>query len=391
MKIEEQWREFFENNPTMYFVVEATGRIMALNASGADQLGYRAEELAGRPVLNLFYDADREAIQRDISLCFAQPGRAKSWEARKVRKDGQVRWVRETAKAVSRPSGPIILIACEDITEHKQLEAEKERLESQLRQSQKMEAIGMFAGGIAHDFNNILGAILGYGELAKKATPEGSVERRYINNVMQAGGRGKSLVERILAFSRSGVGDRGPINVQTVIEEALELLAASLEPRVRLETRLEGGDAAIIGDGTQLQQVVMNLCTNALQAMENGGVLGVALDCVHVEQVCWLSHGNLTPDVYVRLRVWDTGSGITPDVLDRMFDPYFTTKGTGEGTGLGLSLVHGIVMDLGGAIDVRTSLGRGTAFTIWLPIAGEIPVASVKAAAEVPRGRGQSA
>src|SRR5207253_3375420 len=163
-----------------------------------------------------------------------------------------------------------------DITARKNAEAEKERLENQLRQSQKMEAMGTLAGGIAHDFNNILGAILGYGELAQKAAPEGSGLRRYVDNVMQAGGRAKALVERILAFSRSGVGERGPINVQAVIAETLELLAASLPPGVSLTKCLETGYAAIVGDATQLHQVAMYLCSNALLAMKIGGALGIS-------------------------------------------------------------------------------------------------------------------
>jgi PAS domain S-box-containing protein len=387
---EQQWRDVFENNPTMYFMVGAAGRIMAVNPFGAEQLGYRVDELTGRPLLMLFHEPDREAVQKRFATCLAELSRARSWETRKVRKDGKVLWVRETAKAVPRADGPIVLIACEDVTERKQIEADKERLEAQLRQSQKMEAMGALAGGIAHDFNNILAAILGYGELAEKAAPMGSVVRRYVDNMMNAGGRGKSLVERILAFSRSGVGDRGPINVQAVIEEALELLGASLAPGVRLEKRLEAGNAAVIGDATQLHQVAMNLCTNALQAMENGGVLEVVLDCADVGQRCRLSRGDLAAGVYVRLCVSDTGTGIPPYVLDRMFDPFFTTKGAGEGTGLGLSLVHGIVMDLGGTIDVRTNLGGGTTFTIWLPVGGEATVPSTEIATEVPRGQGES-
>jgi nitrogen-specific signal transduction histidine kinase len=277
-----------------------------------------------------------------------------------------------------------------DVTARKNAEAEKERLETQLRQSQRLEAMGTLAGGIAHDFNNILGAILGYGELAQKAAAEGSAIRRYLDNVMHAGGRAKALVERILAFSRSGVGERGAVNVQSVIEETLELLAASLAPGVRLERHLDAGDAAIIGDATQLHQVAMNLCTNALQAMENGGVLMVTLDRAAVAQASTLSHGTLPRGAYVRLSVSDTGSGIPAQVLDRIFDPFFTTKGVGEGTGLGLSLVHGIVADLGGAIDVRTAVGRGTTFTIWLPIAGESAVRSAEVTAELPRGHGQT-
>ena len=302
-------------------------------------------------------------------------GRTDHYEAEyRVRHpDGEWHWLQARGRCTRDASGKVqrFVGSAIDITARKNAEAEKDRLEVQLRQSQKLEAMGTLAGGIAHDFNNILGAILGYGELAQKAAPEGGAVRRYLDNVMHAGGRAKALVERILAFSRSGVGERGPINVQAVIEETLELLAASLAPGVRLEKRLEAGDAAIIGDATQLHQVAMNLCTNALQAMEHGGVLEVTLDRADVAQNRRLSHGSLAPGAYVRLCVSDTGSGIPPRVLDRMFDPFFTTKGVGEGTGLGLSLVHGIVADLGGAIDVRTAVGRGTTFTIWLPIAGE--------------------
>jgi CheY-like chemotaxis protein len=186
------------------------------------------------------------------------------------------------------------------------------------------------------------------------------------------------------------VGERSAVNVQAVIEETVELLAASLPPGVRLEKRLEAGGAAVIGDATQLHQVAMNLCTNALQAMENGGVLEVVLDRAQVTQDRALSHGNLVMGTYVRLCVSDTGGGIPSHVLDRMFDPFFTTKGVGQGTGLGLSLVHGIVADLGGTIDVRTTVGQGTTFTTWLPIAGEASAPSAKVDDALPRGHGQT-
>jgi CheY-like chemotaxis protein len=251
--------------------------------------------------------------------------------------------------------------------------------------------MGTLAGGIAHDFNNILGAILGYGELAQQAVSTGSDVRRYIDNVMNAGGRAKSLVDRILAFSRSGTSERSLINVQTVIEETLELLAAaSLAPGVRLEKRLDAGGAAIVGDATQLHQVAMNLCTNAVQAMESGGLLAVTLNRLDVAQYRRVSHGTLAPGAYVRLTVSDTGSGIPPGVLDRMFDPFFTTKDPGKGTGLGLSLVHGIVADLGGAIDVCTTIGCGTTFTVWMPAAGETLAPAAELTIDLPHGRGQT-
>jgi len=333
--------------------------------------------------------AGREAAERDHF-----EGRTDRYETEyRVRHpDGEWHWLQVRGRCMRDASGKVHRFAGStiDITARKNAEAEKERLETQLRQSQKLEAMGTLAGGIAHDFNNILGAILGYGELAQKATVEGSVVRRYLDNVMHAGGRAKALVERILAFSRSGVGERGPINVQAVIEETLELLAASLPPGTRLAKRLGAGGAAIVGDATQLHQVAMNLCTNALQAMKEGGVLEVVLDRVDVTHDRRVSHGNLVVSPYVRLCVSDTGSGIPPQVLDRMFDPFFTTKGVGEGTGLGLSLVHGIVADLGGAIDVRTSVGQGTTFTVWLPIVGEATAPSTADARELPHGDGQT-
>jgi CheY-like chemotaxis protein len=237
-------------------------------------------------------------------------------------------------------------------------------------QASKLEAMGTLAGGIAHDFNNILGAILGYGELAQSAAPTGSAMRRYVDNMMSAGQRAKSLVARILAFSRSGLGQRLPVHVQSVVEEALDLLSASLPNNVRLERSLEADDAAVIGDPTQIHQVVLNLCTNAVQAMKSGGVLAVRLELVSLQAPITLVTSGLAAGEYVRLDVSDTGSGIEADVRDRIFDPFFTTKGVGVGTGLGLSLVHGIATDLGGGVDVRSELDRGTTFSVYLPCCG---------------------
>jgi PAS domain S-box-containing protein len=311
-------------------------------------------------------------------------------EYRAHQPDGQWRWLRARGRCLRWQTGePYRFVgSVVDITAEKQAQIDKENLEAQLRQSQKMEAIGTLAGGIAHDFNNILGAILGYGEMAHRQTADGSALRRYLGNVLNAAERAKSLVDRILGFSRSGLGERVPVHVQAITEETLELLAASLPAGVRLERRLLAGDAAVIGDATQLHQVVMNLCTNALHAMEHGGVLNVVLERVDLSEPRTLSRGTLRPGPHLRLTVSDTGSGIPPEVFERMFDPFFTTKGVGEGTGLGLSLVHGIVADLGGAIQVSTEAGSGTTFEIWLPIAGEVRDASAQQARELPRGQG---
>jgi predicted ATPase/signal transduction histidine kinase/CheY-like chemotaxis protein len=268
-------------------------------------------------------------------------------------------------------------------------EQEREEMQRQLQQAAKMEALGRLAGGIAHDFNNILGAIIGYGELAQGNQPEGSAARHQLDQVMHAGTRGKELVDRILAFSRSGMAERAPIRPQSVVEETLELLAASLPAAVSLDTRLDALDTAVVGDATQLHQVFMNLCTNALQAMKGGGVLTVLLERAAVDERRLLSHGTLSAGRYVRLSVGDTGTGIPPAVLERMFDPFFTTKRVGDGTGLGLALVHGIVADFGGVIDVATQLGVGTTFTIWLPAASQLPTPLAEPVTDLPRGNGE--
>jgi signal transduction histidine kinase len=240
-------------------------------------------------------------------------------------------------------------------------------------QSQKLEALGCMASGIAHDFNNILGAILGYGELAQQYWPEDAASRRYIDNLMRAAERGRLLVDRVLAFSRSELGERVPVRIQGVVEEALELLEPSLPAEMRLEKSLTSGNTSVIGDATRLHQVAMNLCTNAIKAMESGGTLRVTLENTTVTEPCSFTRGRIYPGPYVLLTVCDTGTGIPPAVLDRVFDPFFTTREVGEGTGLGLSLVDGVVHDMRGAIDVSTRLGQGTAFSVWLPAGRDAP------------------
>jgi PAS domain S-box-containing protein len=306
--------------------------------------------------------------------------------------DGEWHWLHARGRCLVDSEGkPYRFVGSAiDVTVQKTGQIVKEQLETQLRQSQKMEAIGTLAGGIAHDFNNILGAILGYGELALQHCASKSELRRYLDNIMHATERAKLLVERILGFSRSGLGDRVPVNVESVVIETLELLQASLPTGIRLQTRIDAANAAVIGDATYLHQVVMNLCTNAVQAMESAGLLSVVLDRAEVSDPRTLSRGSLAPGPYVRLIVSDTGAGIPAAVLDRMFDPFFTTKEVGEGTGLGLSLVHGIVTDLGGAIDVITTAGVGTRFEIWLPVTGETAIPPVEALGTLPRGHGET-
>jgi predicted ATPase/signal transduction histidine kinase/ActR/RegA family two-component response regulator len=313
-------------------------------------------------------------------------------EYRLLMPDGTVKYLRSLGgKAGAGFTGELTFIGTiMDVTEHKRAEEALQRSEQRLRQAEKMEEIGRLAGGIAHDFNNILGLILGYSELAQNNLDEGGAARRHVDQVMQAGARGKGLVERILTFSPSGAGERVAVHVQSVVEETLELLTASLPAHVRLDTELDADDTAVMGDATQFHQVAMNLCTNALQAMEDGGVLTVLLDRVAVPERRALSHGTLFAGPHVRLSVRDTGSGIPLVVFERMFDPFFTTKGVGDGTGLGLSMVQGFVADFGGAIDVTSQAGVGTTFTVWLPAAGETTRLVAEPPKKPPYGNGET-
>jgi len=251
------------------------------------------------------------------------------------------------------------------------------------------ESLGAVAGAIAHDFNNILGAILGYGELAQNAACVGDPMRRYVDNIMIAGRRAKSLVERLLAFASGGPGKRIAVNAQSVVAEALDLISGSLPAGVRLHSELRAGDAAVMGDPTQIHRAVMNLCMNAIQAMKSGGALTVSLELLTLADSRAFATAMLSAGEYIRLLVRDSGIGIEPDVLERIFEPFFTTKEAGAGTGLGLWVVQGIVSDLGGAVDVESEPGRGSVFTVLLPRQGRASQASL-AFEELPRGSGQT-
>jgi CheY-like chemotaxis protein len=214
--------------------------------------------------------------------------------------------------------------------------------------------------------------------------------RRYADNIMSAGLRAKSLVERILAFSRCGAAPRAPVHVQSVVAETLELLSASLQDDIQLERTLAAEDAAVMGDATQIHQVVLNLCTNAAHAMKRGGgTLSVRLELVQLDAPRAVLTNTLEPGPYVRLDVHDTGAGIDPEVQTRIFDPFFTTKGVGVGTGLGLSLVHGIVTDLGGGVDMASAMNRGTTFSVYLPHCSQPHLESYDVES-APRGNGET-
>ncbi len=241
------------------------------------------------------------------------------------------------------------------------------RLEKQLIQAQKMEALGTLAGGIAHDFNNILSIVIGYADLALLESTDVHKMKRYMQDVRKAACRAKELVDQILAFSRQGEHERRPISIGTVAEETLKLLRASLPSSIEIQQRIVS-ESMVLADSTQMRQVIMNLCANAGHAMrEHGGTLEVSVTDVELDQEFVVRHPAVFPGPYVRLSVCDTGHGMDPATLERVFDPYFTTKGPGEGTGLGLAVVHGIVEGHGGMVTVYSEPGVGTSFHVYLP------------------------
>ena len=237
----------------------------------------------------------------------------------------------------------------------KRREMEKAQLEEHLRHAQKMEAIGTLAGGIAHDFNNILGAIMGYTELALFSAPEGSSLRRYLDELLKASNRAKDLVNQILTFSRQREKERKPVRLAGIVEETLKMLRASLPSTIEIRQHLQEDLGPVLCDPTQIHQVVMNLCTNARHAMRaKGGVLEISLSTMEIDAKRATRHLEMKAGRYQKLSVSDTGHGMDRAVLERIFDPFFTTKGPGEGTGMGLAVVHGIVRDHGGLLTVRS-------------------------------------
>ena len=367
------------------FISARMKQIFGLAPEG--QMSRHAEYVARAP----FHPDDRERVLANFQALLAGDCERYDIEYRILPRSGETRWVRSRAKAFRDERGVTMRVSgsLTDITDRKAAEDELRRLEWQLRQAQRLEAMGTLAGGIAHDFNNILGAILGYGEMALRDTPEASRLRRDLESIMTAGERGRALVERILAFSRSSARERVAVHVERVVREALDQLAARLPSGVSIAPRLCADRAAVLGDPTQVHQVLMNLATNAVQAMAAGGTLCVRLEPVRVDAPRVATTGPVETGDYVLLEVADSGTGMPPEVMDRIFDPFFTTKEVGVGTGLGLSLVHGIVTELGGAIDVASTVGEGSAFTVYLPHAGDAADDQEREEADAPRGNGE--
>jgi PAS domain S-box-containing protein len=353
-------------------------------------LGYTMPDLQRREVMDLIHPDFRDAALKLRAELLRSPGKVSVDDVRVRHKDGSYRWIELTrSNLLHEPSVRAVVFNFRDITERKQAQAESARLESRLRQAEKLEAVGRLAGGIAHDFNNILGGILGYAEMLAENAPPGSPLKRYADNVLTGATRASGLVEQILSYSRSQRGKRIPVDFGHIVAETLELVRGSLPSGIRLESEFPSSPIYVVGDPTQLHQVTMNLCTNACHAMGESGTLRVRLEPAEVSAERTLQHTTLQAGSYVRLTIEDTGSGMDEATLARIFEPFFTTKEVGKGTGLGLALVYGIVTDSAGAIDVTSAPGRGSSFAIYLPRVESVAVVEDAAEGPIARGNGE--
>jgi PAS domain S-box-containing protein len=361
---EKRFATIFSANPApMAMARIGDGVLVDVNQAWQETTGYTKEQALGRTPfdLNLWVDPEqRKKLLETITM----EGKARS-EVQLRHRCGDVRDLLFAAERMHLDGSDYMLSMALDISERKQAETQRIEMQDRLNRLQKMESLGNLAGGIAHDFNNILSAILGYTELALDDAGKGTTLEQSLREIFSAGIRARDLVKQILAFARKTDEKRSPLQPRAVVKEVLAFIRSTIPSTIDIQQAIESR-AVVIGNATQIHQVLMNLCTNATHAMEDtGGVMRVSLeDAVIGNEDAAM---GVRPGSYVKITVSDTGTGIAPDIQSAIFEPYFTTKGPGEGTGMGLAMTQGIVESYGGSIQVESQLGEGTTFTLYLP------------------------
>ena len=363
-----------ENIPDMIFLKDAEElRFIRFNRAGENLLGYAREDLIGKNDYDLvpkeladsLMKNDREILRGKAIVDIPSESLLNRNKEERILHTKKVPILDENGKP------EYLLGISEDITEMKLAEKNRHKLAAQLLQAQKLESIGTLASGIAHDFNNILTSIIGFTEIVLDGVEKDSIAESNLQEVYKAGLRAKDLVRQILAFARQSDEQRKPIYAKPIVKEVLSFLRSSIPSTIEIKQHITS-DASIMGDPTQLHQVIMNLCTNAAHAMEEkGGILEIGLEDIRIDSYDKPPGLGLRSGDYLKLSISDTGSGIPPDVIGSIFEPYYTTKEPGEGTGMGLALVHGIVESYGGRIEVKTEVGKGSVFSIYLPVTGK--------------------
>jgi len=367
---EEKYRNIFENAVEGIFQSTEDGRFLSVNPALAKMYGYGSPEEFIASITDiekqLYVNPWERLIFKEL---LEKNGIIERFEIQVYKKNRSKFWISFNARAVKDSNGLILYYegTVEDITSRKQAEEEKMRLEAQLRQSQRMEAIGQLAGGIAHDFNNVLIGIKGIAIRALKKTPSENPLYDKLELILKGAQRGHDLVKRILTFSRKGESNFKPVRVGQIIRETVRMMQVSVPPNIEISENVLTKDDTVLADQIQIYQVVLNLCFNGVHAMEDkGGMLKVSLADESIDPSEHLQHPGLKKGDYLKITVSDTGRGMTPETIKRIFDPFFTTKRPEDGTGLGLSVVKSIVKEHNGLITVSSELSKGTSFCVYL-------------------------
>ncbi|HTK57074.1 MAG TPA: PAS domain S-box protein [Gemmatimonadales bacterium] len=390
-KAEARFRAAVESSPSGMVMVDSSGKIILVNREVERLFGYSREELLGRSVDTLVPERFRRSHPGNRAGFYHSPDARAMGAGRELfglRKDGTEVPVEIGLNPIETEEGLFVLSSIVDISSRVIARQERAKLEEQLRQSQKMEAVGTLAGGVAHDFNNILGGILGYAELALAGTDDPAV-RNDLGEVIGAAVRGRELVSAILRFSRRQETVRKPVDLAQVVAESLRLLRPTLPSTIAVEQSLGEAPLRVLADATAVQQVVMNLATNAAHAMPSTGRLEISLEPFYARDSFVRAHPEMREGQYVMLRVRDTGSGMTPEVRVRAMEPFFTTKPPGSGSGLGLAMVHGIMREHEGLVELDSIVGEGTTVRCLFPAIEAAPQAVAEEEDDLPRGHGE--